>query len=621
MKNSVLLVVFLSLCISSIVHAAGGLLPGNGTEADPFLIEDLADFDTFATEANADLYWSEGIYTKLMCNIDLGGRVYDKAVISPDTNHALASFYDGTEFSGYFDGNNHSISKLTINAQGNRRDYVGLFGKVGTSGTITSLGVTEVKISNIDSFSNVMGSVCGDFRGIASKCFTSGIISLDFDARNVGGFCGMNSGMIMNCYSKTDISVGMRSSYVAGFCGSHHGNSSSISKCYSIGNVVALSSRSVGGFCAYGDNLFLGGISGCFWDIESCGINLSLSQGGSGRTKAEMQDVSTFLNAGWEFVELAKPNLVSVPGTWQMPANDYPRLAWESLAAMLIMNNVVNESESEAETIISNAGLVIGDINYEYNSTIAKDCVISQIPEAGTLVEAGSEIDLVVSLGALSVDDGININELALLSQFWLQSDCVSGTPCKLVDYYIDGRIDLLDFKQLAISWLNDKITYFDTWEGFLDDFSSDLGDAWETSSTPNGRIAIVDGKLRMDCLSNIMYALNVAVLHINLEGRENVMLSFWHRESGDELHELPATFTGSIWGDGIAVSVDGENWTTIFSASDLDVGSEGKVITFDLGSLGIEYTSDFQIKFQKTSKYPWSSNGCEWDDISLRVE
>ena len=117
------------------------------------------------------------------------------------------------------------------------------------------------------------------------------------------------------------------------------------------------------------------------------------------------------------------------------------------------------------------------------------------------------------------------------------------------------------------------------------------------------------------------MYALNVAVLHINLEGRENVMLSFWHRESGDELHELPATFTGSIWGDGIAVSVDGENWTTIFSASDLDVGSEGKVITFDLGSLGIEYTSDFQIKFQKTSKYPWSSNGCEWDDISLRVE
>jgi len=48
-------------------------LSGSGTEAKPYLIQLLTDFDEFAADPN---YWAESVHTKLMSDIDLAGKTY-----------------------------------------------------------------------------------------------------------------------------------------------------------------------------------------------------------------------------------------------------------------------------------------------------------------------------------------------------------------------------------------------------------------------------------------------------------------------------------------------------------------------------------------------------------------
>jgi hypothetical protein len=54
----------------------------------------------------------------------------------------------------------------------------------------------------------------------------------------------------------------------------------------------------------------------------------------------------------------------------------------------------------------------------------------------------------------------VNLEEFALLSKYWKMSGCDNGQPCNEADWYNDGTIDLLDLRQLAISWLSTGIVY-----------------------------------------------------------------------------------------------------------------------------------------------------------------
>ncbi len=235
----------------------------------------------------------------------------------------------------------------------------------------------------------------------------------------------------------------------------------------------------------------------------------------------------------------------------------------------------------------------------------------------------------------LSVDDGywlplsielhvynpMDMEELAILAAYWGDSGCADEMSlCYEADFYRDGVIDALDLMQLALSWLGEEMIYGSNWTDYLEDFSGGSlpVDSWSYSSTAYGRIEVIGERMRMDCSA---YSLNEAILHLDLEGQSEVMLSFWQRESGDEIHSLPTTFSGSYNGDGVAVSPDGVNWTTVVNASALDVGTTGQTFVVDLDALGLEYTSDFQIKFQQYDNYTWSSDGREWDNIQIYKE
>ena len=62
-----------------------------------------------------------------------------------------------------------------------------------------------------------------------------------------------------------------------------------------------------------------------FWDAEISGQ--SGSDGGIGKTTAEMQTAGTFLEADWDFENETANGTKDI--WWILEGRDYPRLAWE----------------------------------------------------------------------------------------------------------------------------------------------------------------------------------------------------------------------------------------------------------------------------------------------------
>ena len=301
MWRMVVVLMIVGLC----VHTAAAL-PGSGTQQDPWRIESLADFDEFAADPN---YWAG--YTRLETDVNLAGRTYTTAVIASLT--------------GVFDGNDHKITALTIDGGGGNW-YLGLFGCID-DGEVRNLGLEGGSvngyycvgglvgangdypqpggaITNCYSTGNVngvvnVGGLVGMNDGIISNCYSTGDVSGD---GSVGGLVGHNGGPVSNCYSTGDVSGGYGGGGpvgVGGLVGSngdwyHRG---SISNCYSTGDVNGV--WCLGGLVGYFEK---GDIGRSFWDVQTSGRNKSA--GGIGKTTAEMMTMNTFIDAGWDFVEV-----------------------------------------------------------------------------------------------------------------------------------------------------------------------------------------------------------------------------------------------------------------------------------------------------------------------------
>jgi hypothetical protein len=270
-------------------------LGGYGTQIDPFRIEDFTDFQVFVDSTYAEIYWSNDVYTRLDCDLDLdpnmaGRQIYTTAVVAPDTDNSNNDF-QGTAFDGIFDGNGHIISNLTIDTAGVGNDFLGLFGQINdTNSEVKNLGLGNVIIIGGNN-SIYFGGLCGyNYNGIISNCYTTGSIHCEGNSRDFGSLCGFNhSGIIDNCYSTGSVAGGDNSSNIGGLCGvngygsisncitacsvtcginsSYFGglcgwNSSSIDNCYSTDTVTGgEDSDCIGGLCGYNNS---GSISNCY---------------------------------------------------------------------------------------------------------------------------------------------------------------------------------------------------------------------------------------------------------------------------------------------------------------------------------------------------------------------
>ena len=157
----------------------------------------------------------------------------------------------------------------------------------------------------------------------------------------------------------------------------------------------------------------------------------------------------------------------------------------------------------------------------------------------------------------------------------------------------------------------------------YLQDFTLGKPDAaagWEYYSDSEGRIQVVSGRLRMDDIAgNGTYSSNEAILHVNLTNKTGVTLTLDHWNLNDENDPLPASFFDQYKGDGISLSVDGQNWVKV---TDLTVNFTNKLFNLDgiiqqaKTAAGSTDLSNVRIKFQQYDNYSATTDGREFDNI-----
>jgi hypothetical protein len=130
-----------------------------------------------------------------------------------------------------------------------------------------------------------------NFGGRIAASYSSGAVS---GTERIGGLVGYNEGGVTNCYSTGGV-TGTHN--VGGLVGSNFEGDAT--ECYSTGKVVG-TGRNVGGLV--GSNIEFSHVNASFWDIQTSAQ--TASDGGTGKTTAEMQTASTFLEAGWDFVNV-----------------------------------------------------------------------------------------------------------------------------------------------------------------------------------------------------------------------------------------------------------------------------------------------------------------------------
>lgn len=166
--------------------------PAKGTAEDPYIIADLGDLLGLAQLAQENDFAGKTI--KLAADIDLTDISWTP--IGQHKNGSNATV--GVVFAGTFDGDDHTISGLTIAFTG-KEGYQGLFGTV--SGTIKNLVLADATISGTAS-NNRIGSVAGALKGGTLESIHS-TAAIDVSANFVGGLVGSVEGSdkstIKNC--------------------------------------------------------------------------------------------------------------------------------------------------------------------------------------------------------------------------------------------------------------------------------------------------------------------------------------------------------------------------------------------------------------------------------------
>ena len=234
MKRFLLLgALFLCSVLTTFAQYSGS---GSGTESDPYLIFYADQLNQVRNFLNKD-----GVYFKLMSDIDLTDWIEE----NNPSNGWQPVGVSSSAFKGIFDGNNHTISGLTINRPST--ENVGFFGYIDAA-TIKNLTVK----GNVEGGTHV-GGICGA-AGTAtfSNChfIQKGYFGVKAKVKDAGGIIGYLSAKLTmsNCSFNGDIQ-GSDGSYggLVGCCAS----SVTLSNSQAKGNISA--GGCVGGLIGYAD--------------------------------------------------------------------------------------------------------------------------------------------------------------------------------------------------------------------------------------------------------------------------------------------------------------------------------------------------------------------------------
>jgi len=243
--------------------------------------------------------WNEGDVSDSYCTGSVTGDEYVGGLVGKSYGTVSNSYSTGSvtgeDFIGGLVGQNH---------RGNVRN--------------------SYSTDNVTGEEAVGGLVGVNYFGIVSNCYSSGGVAGGYV---VGGLVGANAGDVSDCYSAGSVTG---EDFIGGLAGTS-GKGSTVSSSYSTGSVTCAGRDclQVGGLVgATGD---YGPVSNSFWDTETSGQ--ASSDGGTGKTTAEMQDITTFSGAGWNIIAVADSGTRNTGYLWNIvDGQTYPSLSWQSVS-------------------------------------------------------------------------------------------------------------------------------------------------------------------------------------------------------------------------------------------------------------------------------------------------
>lgn len=209
-------------------------------------------------------------------------------------------FYDG--------GMSDCVANVTVESPFGGRYVGGLVGYLNggwggppfTYSLLRCRAAGNVSSAGGDYSGGLVGYCVGVF---VRQSFATGNVSGD---DRVGGIVGYSEARISDTYAMGNVTGDDR---VGGLVGNHGGET--ITNSFSVGVVVG--NTNVGGLVGLNG----GTVTNSFWDTQTSGQ--TTSDGGTGKTTAEMKTLATFLDAGWD-----------IEAKTTDKNTGYPYLAWQS---------------------------------------------------------------------------------------------------------------------------------------------------------------------------------------------------------------------------------------------------------------------------------------------------
>ena len=188
---------------------------GSGTTSDPYQL--------------TDVYGLQGVGSSA-ANLAATWRLIGSFSASGTSGwNSGAGFAPITGFTGNFIGNGATISGLFINRP--TETGVGLFGSVGSAGTISNLLLSGANVTGLVNVGALAGSNAGTINTSSAAGTVSGTNSAS--SFNIGGLTGLNSGGISSSFVSTTVTGYGNTGGLAG------NNSGLINSSYSTGNTAS----------------------------------------------------------------------------------------------------------------------------------------------------------------------------------------------------------------------------------------------------------------------------------------------------------------------------------------------------------------------------------------------
>jgi hypothetical protein len=410
--------------------------------------------------------------------VDVGWGQNVGLLVGMNCGNITNCYAEGGSVSGY-----SGVGGLVGGNQGEYGTITYCYSTAGVSGGFHVGGLvgwnSEGTIANCYSTGSVLGeSYVGglvgsnDFLSTITNCCATGSVSGYY---GVGGLVGLNHfSTITNCYSTGSVSG---DNTVGGLVGGNHGiyqfpiwmQVSKIINCYSTGSVEGV--ENIGGLV--GDRNSLGGVNYSFWDTETSGQTTSNS--GTGLPTAQMQLMSTFTDAGWDF---EGETLNGIEDIWFIGQGDYPHLWWEEMQvpmkltprtlncrsygnwvkAHLILPQgfTVEDVDSNRPAVLHSFGFesaplyvfVNKDKRVQIEAAFERQAVCSLAGDwPQVLTVAGFLADGSIFLGTSTVRIiAPGMKEIEDLAWYWLNAGCEQPDFCDRIDMNRDSIVNLLDY-------------------------------------------------------------------------------------------------------------------------------------------------------------------------------